>query len=75
MQRYHDVEFDPLPLYSPAHEKARERIAAQTQAFLDNGGAIEQVGFQMINTPVCFVIDPRRTPVYAHLFTTTVTRH
>lgn len=75
MQRYHDVEFDPLPLYSPVHEKARALIAAQTQAFLDNGGAIEQVGFQMINTPVCFVINAQRSPVYAHLFKTPHTLH
>lgn len=68
MQRYHDTRNDPLPLASTVNEAERLRIAQATQAFLANGGAIEQVGFQMSDAPSNFVINPERTPVYAHLF-------
>jgi hypothetical protein len=66
MQRYHDPSEDPLS--ATAHEQERQRIAAATEEFLDKGGKIEQVGHQMQTTSPTFVINPTRTPVYAHLF-------
>lgn len=68
MQRYHDTRSDPLPLTSTVHDAERARIEQATQAFLANGGEIEQIGHQMSEAPVPFVINPERTPVYAHLF-------
>ncbi|MGK4344022.1 hypothetical protein ACSMFT_23200 [Ectopseudomonas oleovorans] len=67
MQRYHDPSEDPLPA-TAAHEQERQRIAAATEAFLAKGGQIEQVGHQMQATSPTFVINPTKTPVYAHLF-------
>lgn len=58
---------DPFPLSSPVLERERARIAKLTEQFLANGGEIQQVGFQMTDR-YAFVIDPKRTPVYAHLF-------
>ncbi|WP_300656245.1 hypothetical protein [Pseudomonas sp.] len=68
MQRYHDTRNDPLPLTSTVQETERLRIEQATQAFLARGGEIEQVGYQMSEAPASFVINPERTPVYAHLF-------
>ncbi|WP_439861599.1 hypothetical protein [Pseudomonas sp. MBLB4136] len=69
MQRYHEPRHDPLPLRSPYHEAESQRIEQLTQAFLARGGQIEQVGHRMSEAPATFVINPERTPVYAHLFT------
>ena len=66
MQRYHDPSEDPQS--TTMHEQERQRIAAATEAFLAKGGQIEQVGHQMQATSTTFVINPTRTPVYAHLF-------
>ena len=44
------------------------RIEQATQAFLANGGEIQQVGFQMRNEVPTFTINPERSPVYRHLF-------
>lgn len=66
MQRYHDPSEDPQS--ATMHEQERQRIAAATEAFLAKGGQIEQVGHQMQDTSPTFVINPTRTPVYAHLF-------
>lgn len=68
MQRYHDPSIDPLPQRSSQLEAEARRIALATEAFLANGGQIEQVGHQMKSTSPTFVIDPSKTPVYAHLF-------
>ena len=38
------------------------------EAFLAKGGQIEQVGHQMQASSPTFVINPTKTPVYAHLF-------
>lgn len=57
-----------LPARSPELEAESRRIAAATEAFLARGGEIEQVGAKMLDGPESFVINPRRTPVYAHLF-------
>lgn len=72
MQRYHDTSTDPLPLHSPLHDAARITLDQQTSEFLARGGQIEQVGFQMSSAPASFVINPERSPVYAHLFQPTV---
>lgn len=66
MQLYHDPSEDPMS--ATAHEQERQRIAAATEAFLAKGGQIEQVGHQMQGTSPTFVINPTKTPVYAHLF-------
>lgn len=66
MQRYHDPSEDPQS--ATAHEQERQRIAAATEAFLAKGGKIEQVGHQMQAASPTFVINPKKTPVYAHLF-------
>jgi hypothetical protein len=68
MQRYHDTSKDPLPLASTVQEVERLRIEQAAQAFLAMGGRIERVGYQMSEAPATFVINPERTPVYAHLF-------
>lgn len=68
MQRYRDADRDPLPTYSPRHDQERERLAELTEAFLAKGGKVEQVGCQMKDATPNFVIDAKRTPVYAHLF-------
>lgn len=68
MQRFHDTRNDPLPLHSTLQDAERLRIEQATQAFLAKGGQIDQVGFQMSDAPSNFVINPERTPVYAHLF-------
>uniref|UniRef100_A0A6H1ZD25 Transcriptional regulator SutA RNAP-binding domain-containing protein n=1 Tax=viral metagenome TaxID=1070528 RepID=A0A6H1ZD25_9ZZZZ len=57
-----------LPSRSPELEAESQRIAAATEAFLARGGEIEQVGAKMLDGPAPFFINPRRTPVYAHLF-------
>lgn len=67
MQRFHDPSQDPLPQRSTLHEAERARIEQATEAFLAQGGRIEQVGFQMADS-YSFVINPSRSPVYAHLF-------
>lgn len=66
MQRYHDPSEDPQT--ATAHEQERQRIAAATEAFLAKGGKIDQVGHQMQVTSPTFVINPTKTPVYAHLY-------
>lgn len=66
MQLHHDPSTDPLT--ATAHERDRQRIADATAAFLAKGGQIEQVGHQMQDANPAFVINPRKTPVYAHLF-------
>lgn len=70
MQRFHDPSTDPLPLHSQLHEQERLRIEQATQAFLAEGGAIEEVGFQMKGSQpyTSHPINPRTSPVYAHLF-------
>jgi len=68
MQRYHDPRIDPLPQRSAHLEAEALRIEQATQAFLANGGKIEQIGYQMSDAPTTFVINPEKTPVYAHLF-------
>jgi len=68
MQRYHDTRIDPLPQRSAHLIAEAQRIEHATQAFLANGGQIEQIGYQMSDAPTTFVINPERTPVYAHLF-------
>jgi hypothetical protein len=69
MQRYHDPRIDPLPQRSPQLEAEALRIEQATQAFLAKGGQVEQVGYQMSAAAATFVINPEKTPVYAHLFT------
>lgn len=66
MRLHHDPSTDPLT--ATAHEQERKRIADATAAFLAQGGQIEQVGHQMQDANPAFVINPRKTPVYAHLF-------
>lgn len=53
---------------SVKRDQERERLAKATEAFLAEGGKVEQVGFKMKNAPESFVISARKTPVYAHLF-------
>lgn len=57
-----------LPSRSPELEAESRRIALETEAFLARGGEIQQVGAKMLDGPAPFFINPRRTPVYAHLF-------
>lgn len=66
MERYHDPQTDPLPIRSPYHEAERQRLEQLTAEFLAKGGQVQQVGHQM-REKYPFVIDARRTPVYAHL--------
>lgn len=68
MERYRNPDRDPLPLVSPTHELERQRLAEATEAFLAKGGQVQQVGFQMKNAPELWVINPKKTPVYSHLF-------
>jgi hypothetical protein len=68
MQRFHDTRNDPLPLHSTVQDAERLRLEQATQAFLAKGGQIDQVGHQMSAAPTTFVINPERTPVYAHLY-------
>jgi hypothetical protein len=68
MQRYHDINKDPLPIHSPQHEIERTWLDQQVAEFLARGGKVQQVGYQMSNAPATFVIDAQRSPVYAHLF-------
>lgn len=67
MQRYHDTSADPLPLKSTHLDAERERIEQATAEFLAKGGRIERVGYQMKDLQP-WVINPKRTPVYSHLF-------
>lgn len=68
MQRYHDTSIDPLATRSPLLAAASAELAQKTQDFLAGGGRIESVGYQMNDAPAAFVINPERSPVYAHLF-------
>lgn len=68
MQRYHDINRDPLPIHSPQHDIERERLDQKVAEFLAGGGEVKQVGYQMSDVPAKFVIDAQRSPVYAHLF-------
>ncbi|MDO9625165.1 MAG: hypothetical protein Q7J46_14380 [Pseudomonas sp.] len=68
MQRYHDTRHDPLPRHSTLQDAERLRLEQATQAFLAKGGQVEQIGYQMSDAPTTFVINPERTPVYAHLY-------
>jgi len=61
MQRYHDPSNDPLPTRSPSRDKERERLAQLTQAFLDAGGKIEQVGHRMKDR-YAFIVRTRKSP-------------
>lgn len=67
MNRYHDPSTDPLPIRSPYHEAERQRLEQLTADFLATGGRIQEVGCQM-RDKYTFVIDPSRSPLYAHLF-------
>lgn len=66
MRLHHDPSTDPQSV--TAQDRERQRIADATAAFLAKGGQIEQVGHQMQDANPIFVINPRKTPVYAHLF-------
>lgn len=66
MRLHHDPSADPQSV--TAQDRERQRIAEATAAFLAKGGQIEQVGHQMQGANPAFVINPRKTPVYAHLF-------
>ncbi|MFI8383328.1 hypothetical protein [Pseudomonas sp. NPDC079086] len=68
MPQYHVPRVNPLPTRSAHLEAEARRIELAAQAFLAGGGEIEQVGYQMSDAPTTFVINPERTPVYAHLF-------
>ncbi|WP_181296999.1 hypothetical protein [Pseudomonas sp. Q2-TVG4-2] len=68
MQRYHQPSVNALPT-CPAHlETESQRLAEATEAFLAKGGQIQAVGNQMKDSYPAFVINPAKTPVYAHLF-------
>lgn len=71
MVRCREMGPEPAPLYRPDLEAERTRIEEATRAFLAKGGEIRQVGFRMSDQAPLFVIDPKRTPVYAHLFEAT----
>lgn len=68
MQRYHDKSNDPLATRSELQDQERARLAQLTDAFLAKGGQVKQVGHQMKDELLPFVINPAKTPVYAHLF-------
>ncbi|SNT07158.1 hypothetical protein [Pseudomonas segetis] len=68
MQRYHDTRNDPLPLHSTEQDAERLRLELATEAFLAKGGKVKQVGHQMRDELLPFVINPASTPVYSHLF-------
>ena len=68
MQRYHDSAKDPLPIHSPQHDIERTNLDRLTAEFLARGGKVQHVGHQMSSAPATFTINPERTPVYAHLF-------
>lgn len=70
MSQYHAPRVNPLPSRSAHLEAEARRIELAAQAFLAGGGKVEQVGYQMSDAPTTFVINPERTPVYAHLFQT-----
>ncbi|MDA8483616.1 hypothetical protein NNO07_11085 [Pseudomonas resinovorans] len=63
-----EIRFEAHPGNSEEREALRQLLAQRTEEFLAQGGQVEQVGFQMKDTPEVFVINPRKTPVYAHLF-------
>ncbi|MDH1009329.1 hypothetical protein N5J43_07155 [Pseudomonas nicosulfuronedens] len=67
MERYHDTQTDPLPIRSPFHEAERQRLEQLTAEFLAKGGEVQEVGHQM-RDKYTFVLNPSRSPVYAHLF-------
>lgn len=67
MERYHDPQTDPLPIRSAHHEAERQRLEELTAEFLAKGGEVQQVGHQM-RDKYTFVLNPSRSPVYAHLF-------
>lgn len=69
VQRYHDSSRDPLPIRSAYHDQERQRIEQATAEFLAKGGQVRQIGYQMQDKVAVFVINPAKTPVYAHLFT------
>lgn len=75
MERYHDPSNDPVPLHSLSNDYERARLAELTQAFLNKGGKIQRIGFQMSDAPANFVINAQRSPVYAHLFATPHSLH
>lgn len=69
MKRYHDTNNDPLPIHSSQHDIERANINRLTSEFLLRGGEIVQIGHCMSDKTANFIINPERTPVYAHLFT------
>lgn len=66
MQLHHDPSTDPTSVTS--HERERQRIADATAEFLARGGEVQQLGHQMQTSSPTFVINPKTTPVFAHLF-------
>lgn len=66
MQLHHDPSTDPMSVTS--HERERQRIADATAAFLARGGQVQQLGHAMQSTSPTFVINPKTTPLFAHLF-------
>lgn len=68
MQRYHQPSVNALPARPAQLETESRRLAEATEAFLAKGGQIQTVGNQMKDSYPAFVINPAKTPVYAHLF-------
>ena len=66
MQLTHNPAEDPQTVTTV--ERERNRIAAATEAFLAAGGKVTEVGPRGQEETRKFVINPRKTPVYAHLF-------
>ncbi|MCY1286462.1 hypothetical protein D9M70_354360 [compost metagenome] len=63
-----EIWFEAHPNKSEEREALRQLLADRTHEFLAKGGQVHQVGFQMKDKPEVFVINARKTPVYAHLF-------
>lgn len=62
---------EPVPNFQPVSAAERARLDAAAAEFLALGGQIEQVEPQRMKGDygfADFVLDPKRTPLYAHLF-------
>lgn len=65
MERYHNTAGDPPKRYDESKSAQSDALADQVAAFLAQGGAIQEVGFKMLEKqPRDLVINAMTTPVY-----------
>jgi len=65
MERYHSTAGDPPRRDMTAKAGERAELERQMAEFLARGGQVQQVGAQMADKAVPFVINARTTPVYS----------